>query len=215
MTTRHLAPVFGLALSASIGAGIGAQTTGCTGSLECQDYEDETGDALEVVIENRRADSVVIELVGGCAQAIYFEVDRYDEHYPGDTCGHSCSDLLEGDTACPQGCAGFENVRIEPGGSYEADWSGTLAYPDVLPIDCGSDDLVDHNCDHTVAVGDGSYEFTVYELVSPECPPDASEPDCACPAGQDFCDAEERGGTPTAITTSVDAPSGQVVIAIE
>lgn len=214
----RLHPAFktlGVTLAAAIGLALGQSSVGCLSGLLCNDYEDEDGDTIEVLIENHRADAVVVDLVGGCAQAIYFEATKSDERYPGESCGTTCGDLLAGDTACPQGCGGFGPMRIEAGGTHREDWNGTLSYDDVLPLDCGSDDLVDHKCDHQVAVGSGEYELTIFEIVDPVCPADASLPDCECPAGQDTCEAEERGGTPIAITKTINGPSGQVVLVID
>ncbi len=135
----------------------------------CDEFDNDTSTPAAVTVRIRNDGSAPIYLgsaSGGCTPYIDLLLSRGGDNVPFHTdasCTGTCELLQQGELACTDECAVPPLIYIEPGGSYEETWAGTVfQHRDDMPEGCYFDaSYASGGCQQIVVAPDGDYVFTV------------------------------------------------------
>lgn len=165
------------------GGGMGG-VAGAGGSA-CGDFLDQSGTPVSVKITNKTSAPVFMGGSNGCGPIEVFSITDASGKTVAQMaggCGHTCEALREHGNYCSGACMVPPLVRINPGGSYLAQWAGTVFEPAPMPSECYKDQNgVMDSCYRELAAPAGGYGFAASAATqatcnggSCDCPPDAS-----------------------------------------
>lgn len=178
-------------------------TVGCTAPSgsdggSCEDLKPSPPQTVDLRLINNRPDPIFVG--GGCGSALRLERVGQQSRFAADTCDMpTCDNALDGD--CAMACAACVPgvLRIEPGMSYDASWSGTLFEAADISQTCSGQCTT--NCWQELAAPEGDYRMLADVFV--ECP--ESLDDCSCPPGaSEPCFIEAYDGAVNAEPFAVD-----------
>lgn len=169
--------------AASGGGGAG----GSGGTAACAGFEDETPPPQVWTVRLINARPSPIYLGGGsdCGSKPLFQLDGPDGpvKFSADNCENTCEELQQHGPYCTGACMIPPIIFIQPGGHYDASWSGTTFETMNMPGECYfQKDSPSASCDRRAIAPEGTYEVQAQaftELVCSDvsmcsCTPDAS-----------------------------------------
>jgi hypothetical protein len=105
----------------------------------------------------------------------------------GPFCTQSCAEVIESgcsDIVCG-GCGGPELIRLEPGGTWEIEWSGLLRPALEIPVECSPSNACTGSCAGRRLPESGTH--TVRSIAFKSCTTDDALPCDPCGAGMAAC----------------------------
>jgi hypothetical protein len=151
--------------------------------------DDAEGQPVVITLRNDRAEPIFVGYGNECVLQAYelLAPDGTALDPIGPTCTQSCAEVIEsGCQAIDCGaCGGPELVRLEPGGTWELEWSGVLRPGLEIPEACASSPECDGGCAGRRLPQAG--EHVVRSIAFVSCTSDAGTPCDACADGETAC----------------------------
>jgi hypothetical protein len=112
--------------------------------MACDPSTPDIGPAVAVTVVNSTAQPLYFTEAESCSIGTPFAIAVGEQRIDWlvESCV-ACAAVLEGQCGCPAACAADSVIRIDPGGRYEGQWSGAVAFAATLAADCASGDCGD------------------------------------------------------------------------
>lgn len=198
------------------GTGGTAGGGGAGGATGCSAFADAPAPPGGMTIRLENARTAPIYLGGGanCAPAPLYSLEGPTGALALDAsnCGSTCQDLQQHGTYCTGGCQQPLGVRIDPGGHYDASWSGVTYQPETMPASCYWDPgSATASCDRQILPDAGSYSALASAATGVTC----SNATCSCtPDASGSCQIQGAtlSGTKLSAKASFDYPTSLVTV---
>jgi len=151
-----------------------------------------------VRVQNNRSTPIYLgDPNAGCGPTPVFALSDASgtpvEQYPGG-CGNTCEQLQHQGDYCTGACMMPILVRINPAGSYDSNWAGTVFEARDMPLACYFDQsFTPQTCDQRLVAETGSYTVKVEAYADASC--NVGSCDCT-PDANGSCEVSS-GGQPT------------------
>jgi hypothetical protein len=180
--------------------------------------DDAEGQPVVITLRNDRAEPIFVGYGNECVLQAYelLAPDGTALDPIGPTCTQSCAEVIEsGCQAIDCGaCGGPELVRLEPGGTWDLEWSGVLRPGLEIPEACASSPECDGGCAGRRLPEAGEHVVRSVAFVS--CTSDAGTPCEECADGETACTVYAGFGSDFSMPdftaeAALDVPSASTV----
>jgi hypothetical protein len=144
---------------------------------------------VAITLRNDRAEPIFVGFGNECVIEAYEVTTESGTALQtiGPICSQSCADVI--DMGCSSvdcgACGGPEMVRLEPGGSWELEWSGFVRPGLAIPAECASGLACSSGCATRRLPDPGAH--TVRSIAFSSCTNDDGQPCEPCAAGETAC----------------------------
>ncbi len=203
----------GVGGAAGIGGGAGS------GGSSCDDFLDETPTTKGVTLRlvNKRTTPIYLgDVNNSCGPLPNYALQGPNGPVPqfASGCGNTCQMLQDHPMYCAGACMIPPVIRIEPGGSFDAAWSGMTFEAVDMPKICYFDQgFAPETCDRSIVAPPGLYGATTQAWTDIVCNDVAM---CSCtPGPTGSCEipyGANPSGTPLDAKASFEMPSTSLVL---